>query len=394
MRLAFFSPLRPVPSGISDYSEELLPHLAQHAEITLFVDGFEPASPSIREQFHWHDVREFDALHRARPYDVCLYQMGNHPCHLGIYRVLERYPGIVVLHDYVLHDFMRYLCEVEGDEEAYLAGFPEGEGAVLFRRLRAGIWSELDHFAHPGIRRVVETSRAVIVHTETAQRQVLQQVPGARVHMVPMYIGPDASPFQGLPRAEVKRRLGLRPDDLVVGTFGFVSPSKRLHAALAGFREFLKECLGAHYLVVGADNPGFSSAQLVHDLGLDGLVRITGRVPWEEFYGLMDATDVCIQLRYPSAGEMSASILRVMSKGKPVLLTHYGQFREFPDDCCLKVDLGPAEVPMIAAYLRLLAEDPALRRRIGENALQHVRVHNAVERTIAGYMQAIQAAIK
>lgn len=389
MRLAFFSPLRPLPSGISDYSEEILPPLAQHAEITLFVDGFEPATPAIRERFAWHDVRDF----AAQPFDLCLYHMGNHPCHAGIYRVLERHPGVVVLHDYVLHHFLRYLLDVEGDEEAYLAGFPAGEGPALLRRLRAGVWSELDHFAYPGIRHIVGASRAVIVHTEAARRFVAQQVPGARVHVVPHHIGPDASPFQGLPRAEVKRRLGLDPAALVVGTFGFVSPSKRLPAALAGFRAFLQENPAATYLIVGADDPGFSSAQLVREMGLEGHVRIVGRVPWAEFYGLMDAADVCIQLRYPSAGEMSGSILRVMSKGKPVLLTNYAQFGEFPDDCCLKVDLGPAEVPMIAAYLRLLAGDPALRRRIGENARRHVRVHNALEQTIAGYVRAMEAAI-
>jgi glycosyltransferase involved in cell wall biosynthesis len=319
--------------------------------------------------------------------------MGNHPCHAGIYHVMERHPGVVVLHDYVLHHFLRYLLDVEGDLAAYLAGFPEGEGISLRRRLQAGVWSELDGFAFPGIRHIVERNQAVIVHTETARRYVLRQVPGARVHVVPHHIGADASPFQGLPPAEVKRRVGLRPDYLVVGSFGFASASKRLPAALEAFRQFLEVHPAAHYLIVGADDPSFSSPQLVRAMGLDGLVRVTGRVPWEEFYGLMDATDVGIQLRYPSAGEMSGSILRVMSKGKPVLLTNYEQFSEFPDDCCLKVDLGPAEVPTIVAYLRLLAEDPVLRQRIGENARRHVGVHNAMQRTIAGYVRAIKAVV-
>ncbi len=55
MRLAYFSPLNPQPSGISDYSEELLPYLAAQAEITLFVDGFEPTNRAIRDRFTYHD---------------------------------------------------------------------------------------------------------------------------------------------------------------------------------------------------------------------------------------------------------------------------------------------------------------------------------------------------
>ena len=37
-RIAYCSPVNPVPSGISDYSEELLPYLAQYADITLFAE--------------------------------------------------------------------------------------------------------------------------------------------------------------------------------------------------------------------------------------------------------------------------------------------------------------------------------------------------------------------
>jgi hypothetical protein len=82
-----------------------------------------------------------------------------------------------------------------------------------------------------------------------------------------------------------------------------------------------------------------------------------------------------------------------MSKGKPVLLSNYEQFAEFPDDCCLKVDLGPAEEPMLLEYLRLLAGDEALRRRIGENARRYVSTHNHMDRTIQGYVQVLQQVV-
>ena len=48
MKLAYFSPLSPQRSGISDYSEELLPYLAEGSEIALFVDGFQPANRELR----------------------------------------------------------------------------------------------------------------------------------------------------------------------------------------------------------------------------------------------------------------------------------------------------------------------------------------------------------
>src|SRR6266508_2768947 len=100
MKLAYFSPLNPQPSGISDYSEELLPHLAKHAEIDLFVDGFQPGNPEL------HSFRRFDyqndptTLQSLGEYDAIVYHMGNdHRYHAGILEVARRHPGIVVFHD-------------------------------------------------------------------------------------------------------------------------------------------------------------------------------------------------------------------------------------------------------------------------------------------------------
>ena len=83
MKLAFFSPLNPQKSGISDYSEELLPALAKHTDIDLYVaDGVIPTTPAITEQFAWFPHTQFAQQHTQQPYDLCVYQMGNNTaCH-------------------------------------------------------------------------------------------------------------------------------------------------------------------------------------------------------------------------------------------------------------------------------------------------------------------------
>ena len=104
MKLAYFSPLNPQPSGISDYSEELLPYLAADAEITLFVDGFAPSNPEIRAQFTYHDYRrDPTVLQSLDNYDAVVYHMGNdHRYHSGMLEVAREHPGIVVFHDFAL----------------------------------------------------------------------------------------------------------------------------------------------------------------------------------------------------------------------------------------------------------------------------------------------------
>ena len=116
MRLAWFTPLAPVRSGIASYSAMVLPALAARHDIALFVgddvwaarrsearvgtDGFAAvASP-------WGPIRsayDFAPIHRAQPFDLVVYQLGNAGCHDHMWAYLTRYPGLVVLHDAQLH---------------------------------------------------------------------------------------------------------------------------------------------------------------------------------------------------------------------------------------------------------------------------------------------------
>src|SRR5215471_16159184 len=122
MKLAYFSPLSPQRSGISDYSEELLPYLAEAAEITLFVDGFQPVNSEVLSRFEICDYRRRpDLLERLKSCDAIVYHMGNdHRYHTGIYEALVRYPGILVLHDFALQDFFFNLANSRRDLRLYL----------------------------------------------------------------------------------------------------------------------------------------------------------------------------------------------------------------------------------------------------------------------------------
>ena len=84
MHLAYFSPLNPVASGISDYSEELLPFLAKElsGQITLVVDGYTPTNQDIAAHFPVIQDNGYDAGN----FDLALYQLGNSPADVYIYR--------------------------------------------------------------------------------------------------------------------------------------------------------------------------------------------------------------------------------------------------------------------------------------------------------------------
>ena len=84
-------------------------------------------------------------------------------------------------------------------------------------------------------------------------------------------------------------------------------------------------------LLVGAVSPGFDLDRRLQRLGLSdqGIVR-EAYVEEARLWALMAACDVCVNLRSPTMGETSGSVIRQLSLGKPVIVSDVGWFAELP----------------------------------------------------------------
>jgi hypothetical protein len=91
----------------------------------------------------------------------------------------------------------------------------------------------------------------------------------------------------------------------------------------------------------------------------------------------MAAADLCVNLRYPTAGETSASLLRLLAAGRPTLVSDYAQFTDLPRDCVAHVPIGDGEIEAIANTARALLDDRDAMAALGARAREHVRrVHD------------------
>ena len=101
--VAVWSPLPPSPSGIADYVAEQLPALARHVDVRTVAAELDAS-----------------AERGAVSADLDVYHVGNSPAHAWVYRAALRRPGVVVLHDWSLHQLV--LCETveRGDVSSYL----------------------------------------------------------------------------------------------------------------------------------------------------------------------------------------------------------------------------------------------------------------------------------
>jgi glycosyltransferase involved in cell wall biosynthesis/SAM-dependent methyltransferase len=347
LRVALVSPMPPARSGIADYSATLAEHLGGIADLEVFTGGPFP----------------------AQKFDAAIYQIGNNPHHAFAYETALRHPGVVVLHESNLHHLIADLTIKRGDWDAYLreCEFEGGASALDYARRVRKLETGPDYEGLPMLRRLLGASRALIVHSS----QVEQDARRAG------FAGPIARIPHGawLPEADrhaYRHRLGLDELTPLIGIFGFLKPYKRIHESLRAFARLLRLTPNAKLVLAGEPHPELKLDAAIRGLDLSASVRTLGFVPAEEFTGYMAACDIVLNLRYPTVGESSGTLLRALGLGKPVLVSDVGSFAEFPDDICLKVPPGAGEEQLIFEYLNLLVSRPEIARAIGDRAREYV----------------------
>jgi len=343
MRIAFFSPLPPARSGIADYSAALLDHLRPLAQITAF--DTRPTAPDLSA------------------FDLALYQIGNNPCHIFCYEAALKFPGVVVLHEANLHHLVAALTIERGDWDAYLREIEFDAGLRAHQHARDFVRTLQRAPDYEGVtllRRIMARSKGFIVHSRFVEAQLR-----ARGCHVPIAVIPHGAWLPDADRLGWRTRLGMNDDAPLIGIFGFLKPYKRIAESLRAFRRLRRVFPEARLILAGEVHPELPLAAMIRSLDLTDSVRVTGFISPDEFTGCMAACDIVLNLRFPTVGENSGTLMRALGLGRPVLVSDIGAFSELPDEICAKVPVGAGEEDCIFEYLNLFASRPEVARELG-----------------------------
>jgi glycosyltransferase involved in cell wall biosynthesis len=186
----------------------------------------------------------------------------------------------------------------------------------------------------------------------------------------------------------LRARLGLGPADFVVGCFGLLTPEKRIETVARAAVRVAVHVPNVRLLLVGPvpDPPALRSR--LERLGVAARTVVTGRVAMDELAAHMEAADVAVHLRYPTARETSAALLRLLAQGRPVIVSDLEHLSEIPEDAVVRVDVADEEGAVTRALLALAAR-PEARARLARRAREFARSAHAPERCRAGYEAAI-----
>lgn len=326
--LAFVSPLPPERTGIADYSAELLPELMQYYDVELITDQAHIELPFALTQ---RSVAWFEK--HAKNYDRILYQIGNSPFHTHMFALLQRYPGVIVLHDFFLSGVFAYE-EISGQHPGLWTQalfYSHGYWALQSRFHAQTMAMTKD--IYPCNLKVLQKAKGVIVHSDYSKqlaRKWYGPTAAADWTMIPLLRAP-APMFD---QAAARLALGLKTDDFVVCSFGLIDPTKQtLRLVQAWLSSQLNQQRSCKLIFAGANHGGEYGADLMACIKQNNCLEtviVTGWLDESQYNLYLQAADMAVQLRVLSRGETSAAVLGCLNYGLPTIVNAHGAMAQLP----------------------------------------------------------------
>lgn len=388
-RIAFLSPLPPERTGVADYAVRVLPALLPHVDVELIVHQADVALPPELAHLPCHPPSWLDE-HPGR-YQHIVYQFGNSPFHSHMMPLLQRHPGVVVLHDFFLSSMVSYEQITGAMPGIWTRSLLHSHGYAAVQASLVPDGLDRAKQDYPCNLEILQDASHVIVHSEYA-RQLARDWYGDEA-------GADWSPAQ-LPRAvpavndraAARRALGIADDVFLVCNFGFVAPTKHcmelLRAWLASGLHHDRRC---RLVFVGANHGGDYGREIVDTIAAAGAqdsVRISGWTSDDDYFNYLQAADVGVQLRTGSRGETSGTVLDCMIYGLPTIINANGAMAEFPHDAVWMLPDAFAQAQLVEALETLRADD-ARRLALGAAGFALMGTRNSPERVGLMYKQAL-----
>jgi glycosyltransferase involved in cell wall biosynthesis len=393
----------PVRSGIAACSADLIPALRTRHEIDVFVD-----QAAVEVTPDAHSAHDFLWRHRRAPYDLTVYQVGNSSLHDYLWPYLFRYPGLTVLHDAHLHHARAAALLRSGRVAHYRTEFAAShpqDPADAAELAVAGFDSYL-YYYWPMTRLVVERSRLAAVHGRQLADQLSADtgVPLDHIRLSHGMVVSEARESRA--RRRVRETYGIDEEAITFGCFGGLTPEKRLPQILDAFTTILPYVPGARLLMAGSPDAHYDVASDVRRRGLAAQVTLTGYLATdEELTDCIAAVDATLNLRWPTAREVSGPWLRSLAAGKPSIVIDLLHMSHVPsvdprtwvasrrdqEPVTIAIDILDEDHSLRLA-MRRVAQDAGLRQTIGAAARRYWLREHSPEVMLSDYERSMEIA--
>ncbi|MBV9242344.1 MAG: glycosyltransferase family 4 protein [Acidobacteria bacterium] len=384
MKINWFSPLPPLKTEIANATARILPALSQHADVTLWTD--QDAWSAELEKFA--DVRRYslETLGGDELVDgINVFNPGNNvQFHYSIFQAMERFSGLVIMHDPVLFDACAARClRAERNVEGFLTqlefyyghrGRKDGERFFL-NAIKGRAYDVLDSMLanYPMTALGLEFAQGVLVHSAKVAEE-MEEYGCFPVEFAELAY--DAVSAE--PPAPVEKDGPIR---LIL--FGFISPNRCLDEAFEAVAR-LRSKVSLRLDIFGELWDEEYVDRAIARLGIGDSVAFHGYVAEDELNSAIRRADLAINLRRPTRGESSGTQLRLWENGCPGIVTRDGWYAGIDPRAVIFAEPG-SEIEQICRAVEQLTEDRCCFREIA------VRGHEVLreKHTPAAYVRSL-----
>jgi glycosyltransferase involved in cell wall biosynthesis len=394
MRIAWVTPFHG-HSAIGEFSQHVTAELAKLADVEIWTSDDAPLlSTDLPLVGYSRGSKDLDEL---RYRDIIVYNMGNYLGYHGdIHAVSQEHPGVVILHDRALHHLFAdmWLMGEDPDPVHYIKRMGAHYGAAgidvaseSLRGNRKPVWeSDEDLLRFPLYEESITNALGVVTHSKGQARDVAAGWLGPVAALkLPCY-----SDILASANVSERPRSGER---LRLLTMGHVNPNKQVHRVIGLLAADPELAARVEYRVVGPSGGFTAYSETLQRLiahNADHLkVEILDWLPDSELEREMELVDVFVNLRHPNIEGGSASLMKQLAYGRPVLCFDSGCFGEMPQGTVVSVPTGDFEAASEA--LHDLVSNADRRKEVGSKARAFAESCN--ERSYAeGLMRLIEQA--
>ena len=217
------------------------------------------------------------------------------------------------------------------------------------------------------VEEVIANAEGVVVHSESHAEAVRAHWAGPLASLfLPTYPTDWSADSAQAPTTTGHRQLLL--------TVGHVNPNKHIHSIVDALATDPALARRVRYVVIGAydgDSRYFKMLQSrIAHARLESTVELLGYQSDAELERLKAEASVFVNLRHPNLEGGSASLMRQLPAGKPILVYSSGVFAEVPEDAVVRTGLAPEQ---IASTLTRLLDNPDEATSVGRRGREWVR---------------------
>jgi glycosyltransferase involved in cell wall biosynthesis len=215
------------------------------------------------------------------------------------------------------------------------------------------------------VERLINRLPQAILTSSLHARHMLQEefnIKPSRIHPLPDCVNADTfRPHAPATRDAVRRQVGIPPGRPVVVYLGLLADYQGTPDLIQAAAQLKREGTPAHFLIMGY--PGADTyLNMARQLGVDDLVTLTGKIPYEQAPRYLAAGDVAVAPKL-SATEGSGKVLNYMAMGLPTVAYDTPVQREYLADLGAYAPAG--DVEGLAAAIRDLLADPERQQTLG-----------------------------